>query len=715
VVSGAGGVAGGSGGWADVVVGGGGSGWCLKSRTLVALVDKSFDLSHDTSSRRGAKMAELQPGIHPRFDISKFEIPNQRVLRKMAEFFHLTRDGELAIGAGDSKYRYVLLKPTGSMKGFLHTDREVVAVFSDYTSFQARSLDAFDHVIESSAEEFRLEKVVRILVSGDPEIAKKLKALFNSKPDAPIVIPFHTSEFGLLATEKNIIARIREFTFSRDLFSVSSPLKSDLYFFGRSNLINEIVAKLSSGENFGLFGLRRSGKTSLIAGVSRALKRRGGIGVTIDCQSPSIHQLKWNALLRHIALQSRQENGLPVDRVSAARYDEVNASESFLKDMLEVKKLLKAEFIAFLFDEVERISFGTASSEHWSKSRDFLLFWQAVRYGFQSQQSPYTFLMVGTNPSAIEKDTVFESDNPLFGNVEKRFIPMFTEVQVAEMVDELGAIMGVTFDNDCKSRLFQDFGGHPFLTRHAASYISKQVAARPLSVDRTVYSIGANAFSVEADTYVESVIGLLKKEYEDEYEMLKFLGQGNVVDFDSLASHDPKLVEHLKGYGLVKEGLSAHYFNIGVVQKFFEKVGKPSGLMTQEDRKAEVSRRRNSLETKLREYVYRVVSIAVSKNDRRSKIIGKLQSTRRDALSEVSLEEMFLSGSSPLYFNELTAIVLGNWEIFQVSLDVHKSDFEYHMNAVNGLRVDAHAKSITDSDFEKARVSLAELEKLIQF
>ena len=39
-----------------------------------------------------------------------------------------------------------------------------------------------------------------------------------------------------------------------------------------------------------------------------------------------------------------------------------------------------------------------------------------------------------------------------------------------------------------------------------------------------------------------------------------------------------------------------------------------------------------------------------------------------------------------------------------------KIEFEYHMNVVNKARYDAHAKDVQDHDFQKARVSLSELE-----
>lgn len=118
-------------------------------------------------------MNEVQPGRHPQFDITLFEPAEQRVLRRMERLFHLTRHGEITIGNQKSKYRYALVKPCGNMRGILHTDREVLVVFSSYMEFQPRSIDAFDHIIGESSEEFRIEKVARILVSGDAHIGKK--------------------------------------------------------------------------------------------------------------------------------------------------------------------------------------------------------------------------------------------------------------------------------------------------------------------------------------------------------------------------------------------------------------------------------------------------------------------------------------------------------------------------------------------------------------
>ena len=657
-------------------------------------------------------MDEVKPGRHPNFEITHFAPEEQRVLRRMEQMFHLTRHGHLKLGQQKSSYNYALIKPAGRMRGILHTDREVMVVFSNYADFQPRSIDAFDAIVDETFEEFRVEKVVRILISGDHSVASKAKSVFQTLPDAPVVVPFHFNEFNLASKESDIIARIREFTFSRDLFSMSSPLKSDLYFYGRSDIINEISSKLSSGENFGLFGLRRSGKTSLIAGVARALTQRGGTSISIDCQSPSVHQLRWNELLRQISLDLKAKFTVQWKVGDVEAYNEKRAAITFLEDIRTINKQAKKPFTAVLFDEIERIAPGTASSEHWNNERDFLLFWQSMRAAFQSASSPIVYLIVGTNPKCIETISQSGSDNPLYGNVEKRFIPMFSSTQVSEMVSDLGAIMGVEFDDECRIKLYQDFGGHPFLTRYACSFIAKATEERPIVVDRTIYARGVEAYTSESDGYVESVVGLLKMQYPDEHLMLGYFGSGDQKSFNLLSTSDPKLLEHLYGYGILKKGIDNSYFNIGIVERYFSKKVRPVELVSAEDRLAEISNRRNLLEKAVRRHVKMVFSVNFPKSKRREKLVAKLIERRRTEVEGFQFDALLAQGASPLYFKELISIILGYWSEFENSIDLGKNDVDYHLNSINSLRNDAHANNLTDQDFEKARVSLTELEKV---
>ena len=70
-------------------------------------------------------------------------------------------------------------------------------------------------------------------------------------------------------------------------------------------------------------------------------------------------------------------------------------------------------------------------------------------------------------------------------------------------------------------------------------------------------------------------------------------------------------------------------------------------------------------------------------------------------------------GGSPLYFDELKSIILGNWEMFEHTLGIQKNAFEYYMDTINAFRGDAHAKDIGDRELNRCRTSLGELEEIL--
>ena len=74
------------------------------------------------------------------------------------------------------------------------------------------------------------------------------------------------------------------------------------------------------------------------------------------------------------------------------------------------------------------------------------------------------------------------------------------------------------------------------------------------------------------------------------------------------------------------------------------------------------------------------------------------------------MESILAEGGSPLYLDEFKSIIVGNWGSFCNSLDLTKQEFEHHMTIVNRMRYDAHAKDVDEKSFDKARVSLNELE-----
>ena len=98
----------------------------------------------------------------------------------------------------------------------------------------------------------RLDPVVIILISRDNNIKEivQQKLLEN---ETRIIVPFTYSEcMSYNFSEEIIQSRLREFFYQRDLFAMESPLKSDSYFYGRSQIVQNLADKYAIGEQSGL-------------------------------------------------------------------------------------------------------------------------------------------------------------------------------------------------------------------------------------------------------------------------------------------------------------------------------------------------------------------------------------------------------------------------------------------------------------------------------
>ncbi len=63
--------------------------------------------------------------------------------------------------------------------------------------------------------------------------------------------------------------KLSEQFYRRDLFDFRLLLEKDTYFFGRNDIIVDFLDAIKRIENRGLFGLRKTGKTSILYKLDR--------------------------------------------------------------------------------------------------------------------------------------------------------------------------------------------------------------------------------------------------------------------------------------------------------------------------------------------------------------------------------------------------------------------------------------------------------------
>ncbi len=660
-------------------------------------------------------MINTIPGFNHNLNLSIFTLEEKKIIANLGKEWYITNaGGKISLG-NKSYYKYFLMKPTSSYSTLFNIEREIIVVFSDYENFEPRTLDAFDSAINSK-QELRIEKVCGILISRDLKIEVKISSLLKSDPEHQAIVPFTYEELKEEYSDFFIRNRFKEYFYSRDLFAFNSPLKKDLYFFGRTDIIHALINRHKSNENSGLFGLRKTGKTSLIYGIQRAIKNSNGVSVFLDCQSPNFHLKRWNKALYLLINEIKSQNNLQLILKKETDYSYEHAAASFEKDILRLYHKLGDKNILLIFDEIEHITFGVSLSEHWKTGNDFILFWQTLRSLFQKLDNVFSYLIVGTNPKCVEEPFIKGIDNPIYKQIPHEYIQPFDISQTKDMIRRIGSIMGLIFDDSIYSKLHEDFGGHPFLMRNVCSVINSSLGKeRPIRVDKIIYENGKAQFSKNDGTYIDMILSVLKEYYNDEYEMLKFLAVGDIDQFNDFARISGDYTKHLLGYNILDQNGENYFFKIESVKQRLMDLNKYKKInLTFKEKLHEIGERRNEIEPKLRIIVRTVLKSNLGENEAKVKTLDVLGSPRNIKYFSHTLKDIYNPNKSEIYFEDLRKIINKDWAFFENIFGKNKGDFNTYMEAINKYRADSHAKEISEHEMQYFRVCALKIEKFVE-
>ena len=372
--------------------------------------------------------------------------------------------------------------------------------------------------------------------------------IYPTTKKSRIIIIFSASELREASKGDSWYIRnvISQQLFGRDLFDYRLPLQKDTYFFGRQDIVMDYYDAIKRGENRGIFGLRKTGKTSLIFKLERMFKIDGVICLFYyDCKLPSIRRLRWFQLLEKICKDICERFDIKVK----GKYDEINIADTFDRLISKTSGLDKK--IVLVFDEIEWVSPIAIRDLHWKS--DFIDFWQTF-WACQSRNRNISAIIAGVNPSVVEIDSFDGVQNPLFGIAPYNFLQGFSLEELSTMVNVLGKRMGMKFDNSSKEYLHKRYGGHPLLTRISCSLINSRLKAKgetkPVDITKLWLLENEEDRDAELVFYCRHVVSELQQFYPEEYEMLSLLACGQTSDFLELATY-PEYTRHLKSYGLL--------------------------------------------------------------------------------------------------------------------------------------------------------------------
>ena len=455
------------------------------------------------------------------------------------------------------------LKPASNIEEAYGFSREILLVYAPYKKLEPRTFQAAESFLVQRDFFGRIDNLNYFLISDYEKVDDWIKTYLSQNPESRTIVAFSSDNLRKSKGDAYYIRKVmNHYLYGRDLFNFRLPLENDLYFFGRKDLVASFFDSINKNENKGLFGLRKTGKTSVLYKIERQMKlNETGYFLYYDCKLPAIRKLRWNELFKKICEDISEKLKIK----NEGKFDEISISNTFLNLMKSCKDKGK---IVLVFDEIEYISPINPDDLHWRK--DFIYFWQTF-WAIQSRERNFSAIIVGVNPYPLEIDIIDDIQNPLFGIVSYEYIKGLSFEDMKLMIKTLGKIMGLRFDNSSLEYIYNRYGGHPLLTRIACSYINSQATKssdeKPIDISHDKLKTIEENIDSELMFYCRHVVSELRDFYKREYDLLEMLSSGQKQEFLECATHleDKK---HLMSYGLLSFDNGIPIISIPVVGRY---------------------------------------------------------------------------------------------------------------------------------------------------
>jgi hypothetical protein len=300
-----------------------------------------------------------------------------------------------------------------------------------------------------------------------------------------------------------------------DLFDDRNAIGDTLSFFGRSELLHLIEGDLVQLQAIGLFGLRKSGKTSVLLQLGLALRRYPLVHIDLQPYGGKVHYGAelFNEIVGRLSrlLRHRIPNHPGLEKCFEINVPAAKVSADFVRTVsLLARELEKTSYetpILILLDEIERLL--PTKNDPQTKAEEFNAFFGALR-ALSQQQRKIGLLVADVHPDC-NRINYWEQPglptNPVNQFFKELFLRPFSEKETATMIVNIGRLMGRSFDEETLKGIHQQSGGHPFVARQLASLLTSKLAAKSASTIRWS----------EAHKYIErpfTYSGVLKDYFE---------------------------------------------------------------------------------------------------------------------------------------------------------------------------------------------------------
>ncbi|KJK47349.1 hypothetical protein UK23_20615 [Lentzea aerocolonigenes] len=611
------------------------------------------------------------------------------------------------------EYASMYAKPTKTIRNSLSVEREVLVLIANYNALQAKTIQVCLDSIQRKQP--RLQPDLAIVLHADADGDENLRIW--GRESNLVILPIFRPIAGAMPPAAIVRQRLARELFSTDSFQITGPVSDDNEFFGRREKANDLVRQLQHGRISALFGLRKVGKTSMLNRVIELARSSGSPRVAmVDCSIHGFNAMNASDALRALArllrLASQQGYAHISQTLGRSDHDLMTTFEGLWQDPNRAPLLV-------VLDEVDYITPDSPTSPHWAT--EFNNFWREFRALVQEchrHDFSLSVLVSGVSSKSFRVAEIAGVENSVLHFVPEDYLSPFELGAADAMIKALARRCGLNFSNDARNYLAAYAAYLPYWIRMAGSYVHRHVELeeRPVDIDLEVTKSLCREFGeTEGAEIARIALQNLKRVDQPMYDLLVRCKDRGTVP---LAEARPLL-----RYGLVRQigldvAITSDIVRLGLdllrtARNSTDSNASPaSGTDLDESEWAEelaaISRRRNILERKTREFVRIVLKMTLpAGRDWAETVTSALTAHRREECAKLAPDALM----GKLYWLELSSVISREWSSFSRFFNDKKR--VQHAFEILNERPDAHAKDVDLADVALQRRELTWLETRI--
>lgn len=613
-------------------------------------------------------------------------------------------------------------KPSKRLSNLLSVSREILILFTSFTSQQARTIKTLSRIISENAG--RLESTVAIVVHLDPTGNTNLKAW--GKENGISILPLFYCEENYPMQPVHFENLLCREMFSIDPFDVTGPVSDDSQFYGRRTEAQTIARQLQIGQVKALLGIRKIGKTSILNRIIDTCKAHHKcIVLMIDCSKDAIWKLSAEDLLYSIyySLSTLMDNSSNYGVLSAkTAKSDISTSSEHLTDIIS-----KANIPVILaFDEFDFITPNSPTNSKWIQ--DFNVFWRNFRSVFQECsriKAPFSIMISGVSSKWFRVESIEGVENAALTMIPEDYLSPLPRGASIAMIRNMSRIAGLQLQDPVADYIAESCCDMPYWVRKACSYIHKRVdiQLRPYKLEQNDVERFIHDFINEEGAIIAKVA------LEHLFRVYPELKQNCKLAFDNQFDFIPKnYLNILTKYGLLTTDSQSTHFSGAMIREGLSLIFETNEDTTFDenldennqqnkffgewaDELAIIGKRRNVIERRLRSIVLNFLrQDSLSDKNKplaKQRILQRVDEKRRKNLENISPEELM----DKLLWTELSHIIEKEWSLFERIFN-DKTQFSQNSSIIND-RFDAHAKQADLADLALYRRALSWFEERI--